>query len=38
MPQPRISSQPVRLHTGQPFPPHTKHSMSISAEGSVNGK
>ena len=38
MPHPRISSQPEFLHTPHPLPPQTKHSISISAEGSVNGK
>ena len=38
MPDPRISIQPVPLQTEQPEPWHTPHSMSISADGSVNGK
>src|SRR5574344_152355 len=38
IPQPRISSHPVPLQTGQPLPPHIEHEISISAEGSVKGK
>src|SRR3990167_9826117 len=38
MPHPRISSQPVFLHTLHPFPPQIRHAMSTSALGSVNGK
>ena len=38
MPQPRISSQPVPLQTGQPLPPQRLHETSTSAEGSVKGK
>ena len=38
MPQPKISSHPEFLQTAQPLPPHTKHSTSISADGSVKGK
>ena len=44
MPQPRISTQPVVLHTRQgsplmwPLPPHMQQLMSTSAEGSVKGK
>src|SRR3569623_250716 len=38
MPQPKISTQPVYLHILQPGPPHMVQLMSISADGSVNGK
>src|SRR5699024_11080443 len=38
IPAPNISIQPVFLHTEQPSPPHTLHEISISTEGSVNGK
>ncbi len=38
MPDPRISSQPVCLHTRQPSPPHITQVTSTSALGSVNGK
>ena len=38
MPEPRIYNHPLFLQTGQPLPPQTKHSMSISVDGSVNGK
>jgi hypothetical protein len=38
IPQPRISTQPVCLQNGQPFPPQRLHEISISALGSVNGK
>ena len=38
MPQPMISSQPVPLQTGHPFPPQRLHETSTSAEGSVKGK
>ena len=38
MPLPRISIQPVRLHSGQPAPLHLKQRMSTSALGSVYGK
>src|SRR5262245_41225554 len=34
IPQPRISSQPVYLHTLHPLPPQMLHDTSISAEGS----
>ena len=32
------SIQPVDLQTLQPLPPHLKHEMSASTDGSVNGK
>ncbi len=38
MPQPRISIQPSFLQNEQPLPWHLKQEISISAEGSVNGK
>ena len=38
MPQPRISTQPVCLQRLQPAPPQMLQEISISAEGSVNGK
>ena len=38
MPAPKISSQPVCLHTLHPLPPQRKHSTSTSALGSVKGK
>ena len=37
-PQPSTSSQPVCLQTRQPAPLQNTHSMSTSADGSVNGK
>ena len=38
MPEPAISTQPEYLQTLQPFPLQIKQVISISAEGSVNGK
>src|SRR5580704_6263688 len=38
MPQPKISTQPVYLHILQPEPPQIVQDISISADGSVNGK
>src|ERR1700744_2885258 len=38
MPQPKISTQPVYLHILQPAPLQMVHEISISADGSVNGK
>src|SRR5690606_25847620 len=38
IPQPRISTQPDPLHKLHPAPLHIVQEMSISAEGSVNGK
>ena len=38
MPHPKISTQPVCLQKAQPLPPQMSQLISISAEGSVNGK
>lgn len=38
IPHPKISTQPVCLQKGQPFPPQILQLISISALGSVNGK
>lgn len=38
MPAPNTSIQPVCLHTRQPLPRQILQEMSISTEGSVNGK
>ena len=38
MPQPSISTHPVFLQNEHPLPPQIWQDMSISAEGSVNGK
>ena len=38
IPQPKISTQPVCLQKGQPFPPQMLQLISISALGSVKGK
>src|SRR3984957_9821158 len=38
IPQPNISTQPVYLHMLHPEPLQMVHEISISADGSVNGK
>src|SRR5476651_2078910 len=38
IPQPKISTQPVYLHILQPDPRQMVQEISISADGSVNGK
>ena len=38
MPAPRISSQPLLLHSRQPAPSHIMQETSTSTEGSVKGK
>jgi hypothetical protein len=37
MPAPRMVTQPVFLHAGQPGPPQIRQLMSNATDGSVNG-